>query len=377
MKYCTKCILPESHESIVFDENGVCNICKQAQIKHKEINWIERKQILDEIVDKYKNKGEYDCIVPFSGGKDSTFQLWYVVRILKLKPLVIRYNHWGYRPLVHENNVRTFTQLGVDVLEYTPNWHVVKKIMRKSLEKTGDFCWHCHTGVFAHTMQLAVKFDIPLIFFGEATSEYRAYHTVEELEELDRKAFDQVVNLGINADEMYDFLEGTVERRDLLPFVFPDDKELQEHQIKAIYLGNYIKWNTKKQVEIIKKELGWQGQDVEGIPPIYDYEKIECRWQGIRDYCKYIKRGHGRTNHLACIDIRNDEMTREMAIELEKKYDGKRPESLDDFLKILDLDEKEFENILIGNAVLDWGFDSKQIEQGKKLKDKDKWDKLV
>lgn len=374
MRLCTKCVLPESHESIEFDENGVCNICNQAKIKHQDINWDLRKQMLIDICDKYRNKGRYDCIIPFSGGKDSTYQLWYVVTQLKMKPLVVRFNHWGYRPLVEENNNRTFKELGVDVLEYRSNWKVVKQLMLASLKETGDFCWHCHTGVFAHTMQVAVMYKIPLVIWGESSSEYRSYHTAEEIEELDAKAFDQMINLGINADKMYELLNGQVDKRDLEQFQFPSEEELRALGAKAIYLGNYVKWNTKQQVEIIKKELGWKGQDVEGIPPEFDYEKIECRWQGIRDYCKYIKRGHGRTNHLACIDIRNGEMTRERGLELCEKYDGKRPASLDQFLRLLNISEEEFEQILLANSVIDWGFDHNNLKKGKVLSDMYLWD---
>ena len=376
MRYCTKCILPESHESISFDANGVCNICRQAAVKHTQIDWGTRKTMLKNIVDRYRGSGEYDCIVPFSGGKDSTFQLWYVVRELGLKPLVVRYNHWGYRPLINENNLRTFKKLNVDVLEFTSKWDVVKKLMLKSLEQTGDFCWHCHTGVFAHTMQIAVKFNIPLVIWGESSSEYRSYHTAAELEEFDEIAFNEMINLGIDADKMYELLKGEVSKRDLMAFKFPTKEELSKLGAKAIYLGNYVKWHTKNQVEIIKRELGWQGQDVEGIPPIYDYEKIECRWQGIRDYCKYIKRGHGRTNHLACIDIRNGEMDRELGLSLSLQYDGKRPASLDDFLAILDITEDEFERMLLSNAVTDWGFKHNELENGPILHDMACWPDL-
>lgn len=376
MRYCKKCILPESHETVQFDEEGVCNICRQAEVKHESIDWDERKKMLLDLVDKYRNQGQYDCIIPFSGGKDSTFQLWYVVEQLKLRPLVVRFNHWGYRPLVQENNTRTFKKLGVDVLEFTANWKVVKKLMLESLKRTGDFCWHCHTGVFAHTMQIAVKYKIPLVIWGESSSEYRSYHTAEELEEFNEKAFNEMVDLGINADKMYEFLGEKIDKRDLMPFQFPKKEDLDRVGVKAIYLGNYIKWNTKKQVEIIKKELGWKGQEVEGIPPEYDYEKMECRWQGIRDYCKYIKRGHGRTNHLACIDIRNGVMTREKGMKLSMEYDGKRPASLDLFLETLNISEEEFEKIVLANAVVDWGFCHDNIETGKVLPDMEQWDRV-
>ena len=377
MRYCTRCVLPESHESIQFDAEGVCNICRQAEVKHHEIDWSARRQVLDTICDYYRGKGIYDCIVPFSGGKDSTFQLWYVVTQLKLKPLVVRFNHWGYRPLVQENNVRTLKKLAVDVIEFTPNWQVVKQIMLASLKKTGDFCWHCHAGVFAHTMQLAVLFRIPLVIWGESSSEYRAYHTADELEEFDEAAFDQMINLGINADQMYILLDGKVSKRYLEPYQFPSKQELRDLNAKAIYLGNYIKWDTKNQVAIIKDELGWKGQPVEGIPPEYDYEKIECRWQGVRDYCKYIKRGHGRTNHLACIDIRNGELDRATGMRLCEEYDGKRPASLDRFLAILGIPESVFERILLDNAVIDWGFDHDAIAKGPELPDMCLWDTVI
>ena len=377
MRYCTKCVLPESHESVQFDADGVCNVCRQAGIKHKEIDWGERRRTLEQIVDKYRGLGEYDCILPFSGGKDSTFQLWFVVKELGLRPLVVRFNHWGYRPLVQENNIRTFKKLGVDILEFTANWKVVKQLMLESLKQTGDFCWHCHTGVFAHTMQIAVRYGIPLVIWGESSSEYRAYHTAEELEEFDEKMFEEIVSLGIDANKMYELLGGRVDKRELMPFQFPSKEVLNKAGVRAIYLGNYIKWHTKNQVEIIKRELGWQGQEVEGIPPIYDYEKIECRWQGVRDYCKYIKRGHGRTNHLACIDIRNGELDRETGMYLVQEYDGKRPASLDGFLKFIGITEDEFEKILLGNSVIDWGFKHGDLVDGVSLPDMASWDELV
>lgn len=145
MRTCTKCVLPETHETVAFDRDGVCNICNQAIVKHQKIDWDQREKMLQGLIDTYKNKGEYDCIVPFSGGKDSAFQLWYVVKKLGLKPLVVRYNHWGLRPLVDRNNDRLLKILGADMIDFTSNWHVVKLLMKESLAGTGDFCWHCHT----------------------------------------------------------------------------------------------------------------------------------------------------------------------------------------------------------------------------------------
>ena len=140
MKKCTRCLNPETVDTLTFDEEGVCSVCRQVEFKEEKIDWDDRRKQLDGLIDEYANKGLYDCIVPFSGGKDSVFQLWYIRRILKLKPLVVRFNHWGYRPKVEDNNTMVFKKLGVDVVEFQPNFHVVRELMLESFKRRGDFC---------------------------------------------------------------------------------------------------------------------------------------------------------------------------------------------------------------------------------------------
>jgi hypothetical protein len=173
---------------------------------------------------------------------------------------------------------------------------------------------------------------------------------------------------------MFEFLQRRVARRDLWMFDYPKRQDLIRLKVESICLGNYIEWNTKRQVEIIKRELGWKGQAVEGVPPEYDYEKIECTFQGMRDYAKYVKRGYGRTNHLASIDIRNGVLDRTRALELESQYDGKRPASLDWFLEILRISEAEFYDILHKHQVHPWTFDRQAVERGAPLPDMPQWD---
>ena len=120
LRRCLNCDLPETYETIEFDAAGICNICSGTRHKQQAIDWDERKQLLDKLVEKHRGKSDYDCIVPFWGGKDSTFQLYYLINEYKLKPLVVRFNHGFMRQIVEENNQRTFKKLGVDVLEFTP-----------------------------------------------------------------------------------------------------------------------------------------------------------------------------------------------------------------------------------------------------------------
>ncbi len=356
MKLCTNCVMPETSETLSFGDDGVCTVCRQIEFKHEEIDWSERGRDLDVLLKEYRGKHKYDCIVPFSGGKDSTFTLWYLVKEKNLKPLVVRFDHGFYRRTVNDNALRTFRQLGVDVHQFTPNWQVVRKLMYESLKRRGDFCWHCHTGIFAYPMWVALEKNVPLLFWGEPDAEYSSFYSYDEEVEHNEHRFNRMVNLGINAEDMLGMLDDSisdyeVSERDLKPFTFPPIHDLRRIGPRSVFLGHYIPWDVKKQVQIIKDELGWREDEVEGIPPGYGYEKIECFMQGVRDYLKYLKRGFGRTTHLASIDIRNERLTREEGLELVGKYDGRRPAALDVFLDILGIDEESFMELVKPHVV--------------------------
>lgn len=356
MKYCTRCLMPETSESLTFDEEGVCSVCRQIEIKQTAIDWEARGAEFDEIVAKVKDKHDYDCIVPFSGGKDSTFTLWYIVKKLGLKPLVVRFDHGFLRAVLNENARKTFRRLGVDVIHFTPNWQVVRKLMFESLRRRGDFCWHCHTGIFSYPMWVALRHQVPLVIWGEPSAEYRSFYSYDEDEEVDERRFNATTNLGINAEDMIGMLDDTISdypvtARDLKPYRYPPAVEIRRNRIRSICLGSYIPWDVKAQVEIIRRELDWQGDEVEGVPEAYDYEKIECFMQGVRDYIKYLKRGFGRTTHVASIDIRNNRLSREEGAALVAQYDGRRPYALDLFLDYLGIDEETFMTLIEPHVV--------------------------
>ena len=263
LKRCTQCVLPETHETIHFDDEGVCNICRQQEFKADKIDWEARKKDLDELIAKYKGQGDYDCLVPFSGGKDSTYTLYYLVKEYGLKPLVVRFDHGFLRPNLHNNVMKTARELGVDVLSFTPNWRVVQKLMLQTFFDKGDFCWHCHTGIFAYPMHIAIEKKIPLIFWGEPSAEYTAYYSYDQAEEVDEKRFNRFVNLGISADDMYVRLNGAVDKQDLKPFTYPALKDLRKLKYRSVCLGSYIPWDVKANSKLITEKLGWQGDEVE------------------------------------------------------------------------------------------------------------------
>lgn len=342
----------ETQDTITFNEVGVCATCQQIEFKQQKINWDARRKEFEKIADTYRGKGGYDCVVPFSGGKDSTFTALALVRDFGLKPLLVSFDHGFYRPVVLRNVERTVKKLGVDYHKFKPDWLTVKKLMRVSFERKGNLMWHAECGIFAYPMQVAIQHKVPLIVWGEPSSEYTSYYGYEEEEMVDERRFNRIINLGINAEDMIGFLDESVTARQLLPFTYPKITDLRALGYRSVCLGSYIPWDPRKQAERNRDELGWQGDYVEGIPfDRYWYEKIEDAFQGIQDYLKWIKRGMGRMTHLASIDIRNGRMTREEGLRMIEKYEGYRPASLTVFLTMMNMSEEEFNRIALQHVV--------------------------
>ncbi|MCG8637444.1 MAG: N-acetyl sugar amidotransferase [Desulfobacterales bacterium] len=374
MKECSKCCIIETQDAIRFDDKGVCNVCNQIEVKKKSINWDERKKDLHRLCDKFRGKGTYDCVIPFSGGKDSTYQLWYVVTKLKMKPLVVSFDHGFYRPKHLINRERTLKKLGADFISFKANWKVVRELMLESLRRKGDFCWFCHCGIAAGTMQIAIQYGIPLAFWGQPNAEYGSYgYSYEEIEKVDEKQFNRYKNLGITADDMLGMLPDWVEARDLSMFRFPSFEDWKRVGVVSVRLGSFIPWDPRTMARTLQKELNWEFSKVEGIPEEYGWEKVECMFQGVRDYLKYIKRGFARTRFLVSIDIRENRMKKAEALELIKKYDGFRPSSLDVFLELLDLTEEEFMDIAMKHCVAPYVHDPSKTKKADPLPDQELW----
>mgnify|MGYP001570029009 CR=1 FL=1 len=375
MKRCSKCVMLETQDMISFDKDGVCATCRQIEYKQNKIDWDVREKEFRGLLGQYRGKGPYDCIVPFSGGKDSTFTAFTLVKKFNLRPLIVSFDHGFYRPNVLAYNERTVKMLGVDYMKFKSDWQTVKKLMRESLIRKGDIMWHSHCGIYAFPMHMAVALKVPLLIWGEPTSEYVSYYSYEEYEQVDEKRFNRVVNLGINAEDMVGFLDSSVTFRDLWAYTYPKLSDLRAIGYRSICLGNYIPWDTRKQSELIRTELDWQGDRVEGIPyERYWYEKVEDAFQGIQDYLKWLKRGMSRMTHLASIDIRNGRMTRDEALKMIEKYEGYRPASLDVFLKAIGMSDEEFHEIALKHLVAphvppDW----RTLPRGEELPDQKFW----
>lgn len=344
LRYCVRCCMPETSEGIIFDEMGICRGCQSSEQK-MHIKWAEREKELRNILEQHKAKSgdNYDCLIPISGGKDSAFQMHALTKLYKVKPLAVTFNHNWLSETGKYNLWNMLEKTNIDHIMFTPNRSLVNRLAKKSLYKIGDSCWHCHAGIPAFTLQVAVKFNIPLIVWGESIAEFGSKASYKDPVKFDENHYLKVSSK-VQPEEMLDE-EIPISAKDICPFKIPSKEELDKIGIMGIHLGDYIFWDTERQVEFIKKEYGWREDDVEGT--YKKYKSVECIMAGVHDYAKYIKRGFGRATDHASIDVRTGILTREEGFELIKEFDPKRPSALDYYLKITNMTPEEFKKVLI------------------------------
>jgi len=230
--------------------------------------------------------------------------------------------------------------LNVDHIMFTPNRDLVNRLAKRSLYAIGDSCWHCHAGIGAFPLQVAVRFNIPLIVWGESVAEASGRASYYEPVKYGADYFLRV-SAKVSPDEMVD---GELTAKDVYPFQNPTLEELERLGVRGIHMGDYLFWDDERQVEFLKKEYGWREDEVEGT--YKRYKSVECIMPGVHDYTKFLKRGFGRATNHASQDVRAGLLSREEGLELAKKYDAKRPKILDYYLKITGLTEEEFEKII-------------------------------
>ena len=185
--YCKNCIMPETKPDLLIDEDGVCNACRSYK-KRSNINWESRKEELMEVLDKYKSKDgtNYDCIVPVSGGKDSTYQ---VVRMLELgiNPLAVTATT-DHLSDIGRYNIENLKRQGVDYIEVTVNPVIRRNINKLALEQVGDISWPEHVLIFTIPVRIAVQMNISLIVWGEnSQNEYGGPATASDDNVLTRR----------------------------------------------------------------------------------------------------------------------------------------------------------------------------------------------
>lgn len=342
LRYCIRCCMPETQEGIKFDEMGICQACQSSEQKI-HINWVERERELHRILDEAKTRAgpNYDCIVPISGGKDSVFQLHILVKVYGMKPLAVTFSHNWYSETGWYNLQNALSEFNVDHVLFTPNRDLVNRLARRSLGGIGDACWHCHAGVGAFPLQAAVRFNIPLLIWGESIAETSGRASYRDpVHKFDRDYFTKVSAKLQPSEMVCEYLS----ERDLYPFNVPSLEDIERVGVFGIHLGDYIFWDEERQTEFISEHYGWKETEMEGA--YKGYKSAECIMAGVHDFTCYLKRGYGRATFQACLDVRNGLMTREEGFSVASRIDSERPGALDYYLKITGMSEQAFYDVM-------------------------------
>ena len=348
MRYCKRCVMPDTKPDLQLDEEGVCNACRSYE-RRTEVNWEARREEFDAILARYrsKNKKRWDCIVPVSGGKDSTYQ---VIRMLELgmNPLCVTATTCDLSDIGRQN-IQNIKNLGVDYIEFSPNPIVRRKLNKIGLTQVGDISWPEHVGIFTIPVRAAAQFGVPLIIWGEnSQNEYGGPAAASENNVLTRRWLEEFGGLlGLRVSDVVG-LEG-IEPQHIIPYSYPSDEELSATGVTGIFLGHYIPWDGYSNA-LLSQAYGFTSytKPVEGS--VVNYENLDNHQTGIHDYFKFLKFGFGRATDLACLHLRRGRLTRIDALNLVKMHDGKFPwsylgKSLQDILAPLELTVDEFEKI--------------------------------
>ncbi len=353
-KYCSRCVYPSiAATPLTFDEHGVCSGCRVSGQKDK-IDWSQRWEIFKELTDEYRSTSNYDILIPVSGGKDSYYQTHVAIE-LGLKPLLVTYHGNNYIPEGEENLHRMSKVFDCDHIIVRPSVDALIKMNRLGFRVQGDMNWHNHCGIFTTPIQVAVRYKIPLMLWGEHgfmdlggmysyndfvefTAKYRLEHALRGYD------WNDFTDEGLEKLGKPQFKEGLREQ-DLLWAQYPNDEELDSVGVRGVYLSNFALWDANEHVKLVMEKYNWE-------PARQPFERTyrmmsnldDMHENGIHDYLKFIKIGYGRGTDHSCKDIRAGRMTRDEGIEMVRKYDAVKPRrDLERWLKYVDMSEEEFD----------------------------------
>jgi N-acetyl sugar amidotransferase len=368
VKFCKKCVMsnqrpvsvPEFEHTIdqkkptlAFDEEGVCDACRYAEIKDTQIDWDEREKQLRNLLDKYRrNDGYYDCIVPGSGGKDSGF----AAHILKYKygmhPLTITWAPHIYTEIGWKNFQNWINIGGFDNILFTPNGRVHRLLTKLAFENLLHPFQPFILGQKNLAPKIAVKYNIPLVFYGESEAEYGnpLVETKSALRDIRfysnyKKNFSDIYLGGISIRDLID--KYGLNLNDLDVYLPVDVDKLEGAGIQIHYLGYYLKWIPQENYYYSVENTGFEANQERTEGTYSKYNSIDDRMDGLHYYTTYIKFGIGRATYEASQEIRNHHITREEGVRLVHRFDGGFPRRyFKEILEYMNMTEEAFWQII-------------------------------
>ena len=356
VKFCKECVMSNQRPRIEFDENGVCNACNYAHKKFDGgIDWDKREKELRALLDKHRSKdGSFDCLVPGSGGKDSVVVAHQLKYKYGMHPLTITWAPSIYSSIGFQNYYN-WIQSGFDGMVAWPNGILHRKLARVAFELKGDATEPFVYGQKSFVFHMALKFKIPLIFYGEngeveyggsSKNEEKPYESIEDWDELYFKGggVDDLLKEGV---KMGIFTEEELKNNNFEFYRPPLKREIEKLGAQMHWFSYYYKWDAMENRDYAMKYTGFEPNPERTVATHTNYCSLDDETELFHWLLGYIKFGYGRCIREACSEIRNGTLTREEAIELAKKYDGEFPKKyLKQFLDYLDMTEEHFWEII-------------------------------
>lgn len=344
MRYCKKCVMPDTRPGIKFNEEGVCQACIAHENKNK-IDWDQRFNELEKLCDKYRgmNGDGYDCMIAVSGGKDSHYQVHIMKEVMKMNPLLVSVEDNFTMTEAGKHNIKNISEeFGCDIITIKPNRKLQKLLMKKTFKKYGKPTWYIDRLIYTYPLHMAIKFNTPLLVYGENIS--YEYGGVDDKETY--SARDQVENGVASSIPWEELIDECITMKDLSLCKAPNKEDLDK--LDPIYLSYFVNWNSHKNYEFAIKR-GFR--DLQGewkrTHHVEDYDQVDSIAYLVHSWLKYPKFGHATATDYASRYIRYGLLTRNEAIELVKKHDHNLdPLCVRDFTNFLGISESEFWNII-------------------------------
>jgi len=341
VRYCKTCLMPDTRPRIEFDADGVCNACHTAAAKN-EVDWDARRQEFLELVDEHKAKdGPYDCIVPWSGGKDSSAIAYKLKFEFGLNPLLVTFS-----PLmpndVAAHNREALIRLGFDHLMVRADQKVSRRLARRFFIERGDPKIHWNAGINSVPVRAAVNYKIPLLFYAEhGESEYGG--RVLSGDHLKMRDFAEVLEHQIG-DDPRNWMDDEISERDLGPYIYPEHDDIESVGVKALYFAYFFRWSMLENYNFIKDKIDFVTEPNGRTDGTFtDFDSLDDKIDNLYYHMQFIKFGFGRAVRDACRMIQNGQMTRADGLDLVRKYDDEFPKTFHgEHLEYLGLGEAEF-----------------------------------
>lgn len=340
MKFCTKCIMPDTRPHITFDNKGVCIACQNHE-KKKSVNWDARFEELKVLCDKYrrKNGGVYDCIIAVSGGKDSHYQVHVMKEVMGMNPLLITVEDFFTMTEAGKHNLQNISEaFGCNIVSFKPNRRAAKIISRYMFEKYGRPLWYVDRLLYTVPLYYAAALNIPLLVYGENVS--YEYGGIDDEETYSARG--QVFN-GVAPDVDLDELVEAGVPRDELAYLEAPSKEVLD-KLDPIYLSYFVEWNSIKNYEYSKRH-GFKDltHEWDRTNHIENFNQIDSYGYLLNAWMKFPKYGHAYATDYAARWVRYGLLTREQAVQLaEDKDHNVDPKIVEDFCNFTGMSIKEF-----------------------------------